>query len=675
VSLGTDTGARDVPADGADAPAAPETRRARRLRWPGAPRGDDRLALLCLVLAILPIVVATGRAIAQDWIPVGDNAYFTIRSRDVLTDHHPLLGSWTSASLTIGTNINNPGPLLFDALAVPAKIDGRAGLAIGVALINVASVVGIAVAARRQAGARGVVAAMAAAAGLGWAMGSELLFDPWQPHSLLLPFLCFLVLVWSLACGDLAVLPWAVGLASFVVQTHIGYAFLVPTLGAWGVGAAGARLWRARRDDGDGWPPRRRQARRQVVAAAVVGLVCWSQPLYEQFFGDGRGNLGRLASSVTATQAKVGLARAPRFFADVVALPPWWGRPSSSEAFAEGSSLPPLALSVAGVALVAALLVAGVLVSRRRGDTPGATAATTGLVALGIALVASTTMPIGVLGVGAHHVRWLWPLAVFVTFAVALPLVAPPGRGRAPRAGLALLVLAATALSVLNLPAMSAGVGPSADADSIPALRALLPQLASLRAERVLVDVRGLRFAEPFSVPVMAELQRLGVPWFVDDEGMARQLGDTRAYAGGATVRLFLREGDAAREIPPGTRRVAFAEGLTSDEATELEELKADLTPFIAGGGLALDGRGDSAGSDQPHEAGVTEEQLRDPEFLLSLGTASSRYSRALVYLVVFGWLDVPERWSAPLERYAELQQRADRLTVAVFTEPLEATA
>ena len=41
----------------------------------------------------------------------------------------------------------------------------------------------------------------------------------------------------------------------------------------------------------------------------------------------------------------------------------------------------------------------------------------------------------------------------------------------------------------------------------------------------------------------MNELQQLGVPWFVDDRGMARQLGEDRAYSGGASVLLFLREG------------------------------------------------------------------------------------------------------------------------------------
>ena len=92
------------------------------------------------IAAVTPFVVATVRAIRDGWYPIGDNAFFALRARDVLTEHHPLLGTWTSASLSVGRNLNNPGPLLFDLLAVPAKADPAAGLAIGVAAVNVAAI-------------------------------------------------------------------------------------------------------------------------------------------------------------------------------------------------------------------------------------------------------------------------------------------------------------------------------------------------------------------------------------------------------------------------------------------------------------------------------------------------------------------------------------------------------
>jgi hypothetical protein len=622
---------------------------------PDSRRAASWLALACLVAAILPIVVATIRAVAGDWLPVGDNAFFELRAADVFTEHNPLLGTWTSASLTVGVDINNPGPLLYDALAIPVKIGGDDGLAVGVALINIVSIGGIALVARRLAGPRAVVAAMAAAAGLGWAMGSELLFEPWQPHSLLFPVLCFLMMVWALACGDLAVLPWAVGVASFIVQTHIGYALLIPVLGAWGVSAAGARLWRARRGDANAWSLRRRRAWRQLVVAGLVGIACWSQSLYEQFFvDDPAGNLGKLATSLSKAGDKVGIGDAPRFVAEIAALPPWWGRPSISRAFLPGVPVPSFGASIAGLVVVAALLVGAVLVGRRLGDARGVVAAETGVVTLVVAVVAAATMPIGYLGVATHHLRWLWPVAVFITFAIVCPLVTAPGRPRAHRLSMPVLTAATVVFALLNLPAMSAQIGPSADAKAIPTTRELLPQLASLRGERgVLVDVQGQRFAEPYTAPVMVELQRLGIPWYADNAVLLRQVGSTRAHRGGASVRLFLREGDRARETPPGTRRVAFVDALTEAEADELSALKDELTPVIDDGVFTPTG---------PHD--LSDAQLRDADYLFN--------SRALVGLVASDLLEVPARWSAALRRYADLQYQSDRLTVAVFAEPLE---
>jgi threonine/homoserine/homoserine lactone efflux protein len=58
----------------------------------------------------------------------------------VLTEHHPLLGTWTSASLSGDVEINNPGALLYYLLAVPARIDPEAGLVVGVVVLHLATV-------------------------------------------------------------------------------------------------------------------------------------------------------------------------------------------------------------------------------------------------------------------------------------------------------------------------------------------------------------------------------------------------------------------------------------------------------------------------------------------------------------------------------------------------------
>jgi hypothetical protein len=613
------------------------------------------LAALCVGAAVLPVIVAAVRAIAGDWRAIGDNAYFAVRATDVFTEHHPLLGSWTSVSVSIGFDVNNPGPLFFDALAIPVRVGGaHAGLAVGVALLNVAAILGIAAVARRQAGTPAVIAAMAAATGLGWAMGSELLFEPWQPHSLLYPFLCFLFMVWALACGDAAMLPWAVGLGSYIVQTHVGYTVLVPTLGAMGLAVLGARLGRARRLDAAGWPAQWRRASRYAVMAAIVAVVCWAQPLIEQIFGEGRGNLARLVSSVGDTGPRVGFRDAPRYLATLVALPPWWGRPSMSEQFVGGDPLPSIGSSLIGLSVVTVLLAVGLRRVWRRGDRPVVWLVMTAIAAVAVALIGVATMPVGIFEAPSHQVRWLWPVAVFVTFAIVMAAVAARWR-----LGAGLLAVATLALAALNLPSTNAGVGPAADADAIPTVRELLPQLASLSDKRaVLIDITGWRFAEPYTFPVMAELQRLDVPWFLADPGMVRQFGPSHSHEGQASLRLFVREGDAARSIPDGARRVAFVEALGGMEAAELARLEADLRSFIAEGGLV-----GGAVSAEGETVEWTDAQLRDARYLFD--------TRTLVALVRADRLRVPARWAEVLRRYADLQYQADHLTVGVFVEPL----
>ena len=276
----------DTAVDGQSGQPAQESD--RRISW---------LVALSVVAALAPIVVATVRAIARGWIPPSDDAIFALRAHDVFTHNTPLLGPVSSVSLDAGRVVNHPGPLFFDALAIPERLFGLApGAAIGTALVNCLAVIGIALVARRRGGPVLVVMSMGAAAILGWAMGSEILFEPWQPHILILPFLCFLMLVWSLSCGDLALLPWTVFVASFLLETHLSYVVLVPVLALWGLIGLALELRRRRRDEPDAWPALRTRTWRTVGIAAGVLFLCWLQPLIEQVTTT-RGNFTRLLDS------------------------------------------------------------------------------------------------------------------------------------------------------------------------------------------------------------------------------------------------------------------------------------------------------------------------------------------------------------------------------------------
>lgn len=644
-------------------------------------RPERRLAIASVLVALVPIAVSVTRAIHRQWIPVGDNAFFAIRAQDVGSRHHPLLGTWTSASLTAKTNINNPGPLFFDVLALPQRLaQGGAGLAVAVALLNGLAVVGIAVFAHRRGGTLLSCLAMLATTVLGWSMGSELLYDPWQPHSLLLPFLFFMVLVWSATCGDLAAVPFTVGVGSLIVQTHLSYGFLVPGLGAWAVAGLAFELRRRRRQDPGQWAALRRSAYRAAVRTGVVAGVCWAQPLIEQLTGEGQGNLSRLAGTLSGSGSPViGFRLSARLAASILALPPWWLRPSFSQAFRSSSQVgPPGGVQIAqaklpsmATAAFALVVVIGALagctwLARRRRDRDGSLAAVTALVVLALGLYTNARVPIGVFGIAQHQFRWMWPFGAFASLALAAVLARSYAR---PSMGVTLagVFAGATALVALaNLPASTQLLGPQYDLWSQPVIKDLNTQIARSREKGpILVDIRGIRFAEPFSTPFMEELQRQGTEFVVADEGLVRQLGTTRRFNGrNATSRLFYRQGDDALASPLGARRIAFHMGLGTNDLRELARLKEQLAPALRSGlRLTARGRMELDRNDARTLEGLTSDHQPD--------SVATFQSRVLVRAVRDKLVHLDGPTGRLLRRYADLQFNWDRETVAVFVAPV----
>ncbi|MEQ1702375.1 MAG: hypothetical protein ABMA25_19875, partial [Ilumatobacteraceae bacterium] len=240
----------------------------------------DRWVLGAWCVVVLPIITATVNAIRRGWLPIGDNAFATIRANDVLTSHHPWLGTWSSASVDAGTMINHPGPLLYDSLAPTVKLFGnQAGVAIGVALVNILAVTTITVFSFRRGGRRTALATLVAVAAIVYTMGSELLFDPWNPHILMLVCLAMLVTAWGIALGDRWAWPVYIALASYSLQVHLGYAYFIPGV----LVMALATGWLIARTCPGG--PRWLPSRRTLVMSVGTGVVLWLQPLWEQLTG------------------------------------------------------------------------------------------------------------------------------------------------------------------------------------------------------------------------------------------------------------------------------------------------------------------------------------------------------------------------------------------------------
>jgi hypothetical protein len=635
-----------------------------------------RLFVASIVVAVVPVAVATTRAIHNGWIPTGDNALFAIRARDLFTHNLPLLGSWSSASLNASTQINHPGPLYFDLLAVPARLwQSGAGVAFGAALINVLCIVGIAVFAYRRGGAFVGTAVMAATAALGWSMGSEMLFEPWNPHSALLPFMFFLVLVWSVTCGDLPALPFAAATASLLVQTHLSYALIVPLLGAWGLAGLILHARAERRRDWSSWVTQRRRTLRFGIAAGVGLAVCWIQPLIEQFTSDGDGNLTRLVDNARNSKAgTIGIGFGTRVVATVVSLPPWWFRPSMSDAFVKGWNAPALGFAVLSLVVLCALLGWCAWNARRRNDRTSALAAVTAVVGVVAALITAWQGPVTVFGdVTPHTFRWLWPLGAFAFFALAVNvgrrLVRNGDQGGRTSWLVGTLVLVTVVVAALNLPFNDAGSGPNSQEYAIPATQELNRKIGSLEDQGpLLIDdlFKGV-FADPYGGAVIAELQRRGIPFVAHDPGLVRQFGPGRVYDGhNAKAALLLRIGEARQGAPSGSHRVARGEGLSADDRRELSRLKARISAYIEAGELRLNSRGEAAlaRGDLPNLAELQAAGPgTDPKVLFD--------SRELDVMVQQRLLDVDGVWARRLERYADLHHRSDLETVVLFLKPL----
>jgi len=260
-------------------------------------------ALSAVVIA--PLVVATGALRTPRWYPVLDLAMTEYRVRDVFTRRTPLIGLPGRIGRTIAEQGSHPGPLSFYALAPLYRALGSSAWALQVgtvAIHSLAVVVCLAIARRR--GGIGLTIAMAAVlAALTRGYGLSALTEPWNPYLPLLWWMVFLLSVWSVLAGDIALLPLGVLAASFCAQTHVPY--LANTVALGGVAAAGAFVMFLRAARGS---PKRRSVLRWSATAVLVGAVAWAPPVVDQLIHQ-PGNLSQLYRHFTdPPEAAVGMA-------------------------------------------------------------------------------------------------------------------------------------------------------------------------------------------------------------------------------------------------------------------------------------------------------------------------------------------------------------------------------
>ncbi len=522
---------------------------------------DRTTAFVATGLASLPVVVAAGRASTGRWVPQGDDAYFTLRSLDVATEHHPLLGAWSSGSADIERDVNNLGPLQLDLLAPFTKVVPMAGTAIGVAVVQVAAIVTIAWLIRRVAGYRAVLPVMAAVALMTWVMGSEMLITPRQHQYLLLPYLCVLVAAWAAAAGDRwAIVPF-VAAGSLVTQTHLSYPILVAAVAVPAVG--GQIIAFVQSDDP------RAHGRPWAVAAALAAVL-WSQTLIDQWFG--WGNLRAVLASPGETEA-AGFATGLRIVADVLIAPRGYLRPGFADYDPNGS--------IAGDARLSAFVVvwivlggAAVVAWRTSHRTAGAGLAVAAA-AIAASVVDAAQLPVTQFGLTAANYRWLWPTGAFLVIG-GLLAVQRYVRVRDPRHAAVAFAVPLVAIVGLNLPTSYQVDQPEVYRDRIVATTDLTEQLEAADLGRidgpVVIDQSRMYFGHPFAYPVAVVLRDRGFEYRLEGTQQRRRFGESRVADGTEPYRLVLLHGDDARVRDGGADVIAYIGG-PDPVAVILEEL------------------------------------------------------------------------------------------------------
>ena len=553
----------------------------------GRTRKVERIEWLALAATVVPFVVAVVRAAIQHWMPIGDAAYFTARSRDVLTSHTPLLGAWSSGSAVLAVPVNNLGPMQLDLLAPFTKTMPYLGTAIGSALINLGCIVAVWYSARRLFNPARVVWAMAGTLLFMATLGLSWLIDARQQFAMVLPFYALLWLTAAMWNGASAAVPIGLAVGTLTVQTHFTYAYqgvIVTFIGVIGWVVAS-------------WPePRQRRVRTAGIAAGVL-LVLWIQPLVDQLWGT--GNLGNVLGPAREGQSEAaGLRVGIQLLAGGALEPPFW-LPGSIGMFLQphdGITLRGAVITVAcWGALCGAVLVAGI----RRGRRPAAAVGAAGLAALAGGLVAAGAIPPSMFGLVPQNYYWVWSIGAFLTITLAAGLTTLPlGSATAPvRRVLGRRELAVGSLVVL----FAIAVWPRYPVDSVrwdetetvrlgrPLRDAMHDAFRSGAVDDVVeVDLSRAFFGNNYPFVMLVELQRAGVDFhFPPGNRNLLRFGESRCAESGRYQRILLISGPDPT-LAPGSTVIAEVVGITDDELSEYVELQVHFGDLLRDGSVSV---------------------------------------------------------------------------------------
>ena len=560
-------------------------------------RARDRTILVALVAVLgLPIIVAVVSVRRPHWYPVLDLAMTELRLRDVGTRYTPLVGLPGRIGPTLYEQGSHPGPLSFYLLAPLYRLFGSSSWAMQAAtgVLNVVALAAGLTVARRRGGTRLVVAVAALMSLLIAGYGIAVLVEPWNPYMPLLWWLVFLLAVWSVACGDRAMLPVVVFAGSFCAQTHVPYLGLALGVGVIAVVAA-AWQWRRAPAGSDA----RRQTTRWGLASLALAGVLWAPPLIDQTIND-PGNLTRIYDHLaTPTEEPVGWSEGVELALIHLDVVHFIAGSSGASGSLVDTATEPDGSVVPGLVVLAAWAAAAATAVRLRHRA----LVRLHVVIAGGLVVGAVSMSRIFGKVWLYLLQWAWSVAALLLLAVAWTAfvalrswISPDASRRLVAAGTAAFLALAVVLSAVTT-VQAVEVEPPAS-DLSASLGGVLPStVAALErgdgaatgpdGRYVVIWSDAVYFGSP-GYGLVSELQRAGfdakaaTPWHVPiTDHRAMEIEDATAVVHLVTGQYI----DRLRSIPEALE-VAYFEHRTPDEVAEFTRLHDEVVAELQREGL-----------------------------------------------------------------------------------------
>lgn len=446
-----------------------------------------------LALALVPAAWSATHALVDGWVPAGDNALIALRVGDVFTAQTPLVGQPSTSDLYGASKARHPGPMEFWALALPYALLGPAvGLVIGATLVNAAAIAGVGFVAFRREGVLFALWSLLLVTVLSWGLGANFLHDPISSNAATFMVVLLFFLVWSLAVGDIRLLPLTAVVVSFVFQDHLSVLGQNAVFVACGAAALSWEHHRNRRRSRQHWRDYRSLLSKWIAWSLLAVVVLWAPVVIQQFTG-ADGNLSEIYRSYSYNTGHAhGVAWSLDRLSTALGPVPVFARSFGLNELGY-LDVPTGAARFYFMLPLIALVVLGALAARR-GARRALLLALLTLAALVSGFYSAMSLPErGQPELKQSAVRWMWMVSLFVWLAIGWlvwQMVAASRRRRVGKvAGLALLVT----LLVASVLASSSSARPERDGERFAALAEAFPKVrAALRPGDYLVQFGGI---------------------------------------------------------------------------------------------------------------------------------------------------------------------------------------